>query len=138
LSIQLVIFHQRGNFLWTGKDDLSIKSDKKYYADVARGFQRFEIVKKLINNFSINIPKDTSQFLYDYNQSKFIECNSELAQKNFIKMGANYTEKAHFKHIISNCTTKLTGFLESKQKYYFLTAGSLLGKISIQFESKTK
>ena len=66
---------------------------------------------------------DTKHFLYQYNNSKFIECNHKLAQSTSKFQKQNPTKNqlyvSRFKYV--------KDFLESNQKVYWLIAGTLLG-----------
>ena len=76
-----------------------------------------------MNNLKILVPSPIKQFLFDYNHSNFLECNSELSKMNAekIKMNMEKLNKVSMKF------KYLTKTLESMYKRYFLIAGTLLG-----------
>ena len=73
------------------------------------------------------IPNDTNQYLYDYDFSKFIDCNKHL--HNEISKTYNASMKSNLikKSKLTPCLFELTKVLESMKKRYWLTSGGLLG-----------
>jgi hypothetical protein len=67
------------------------------------------------------------KFFYDYNFSKFIECNQVLANSIAKKYNASMSSNLIRKSTIAPCLLELTNFLENLKKRYWLTSGGLLG-----------
>lgn len=85
--------------------------------------KRFKTIVVENNSRYLIVPQDTSYFLYQYQHSKFIECNHELAEttsktqkQNPIK---NIFYVSRFKYV--------RDLLESNKKIYWLMSGTLLG-----------
>ena len=76
-----------------------------------------------LQGVKLSIPMPIQQFLFDYNHSKFLECNFELS-----KMHAKEIEKnmKKIKNVLKSLNY-LTKTLESMQKHYSLLEGTLLG-----------
>ncbi len=82
------------------------------------------ITIKYSQNIQTYIPSPVKQFLFDYDHSKFIECNHDLSIIN-----AKDIEKNKNKLIkVFNSLSYLTKSLESMHKHYALIEGTLLGK----------
>ena len=122
LNVQLAIFYERGEYLWIGRSDNSYKKIHKWFGDVDRAMNIFKI-KNL--NQNVRVPHDTSQFLYDYKHSKFIECNKELAELNKAALGYEMDKKKEADFLFGLKYTKKV--LEGLKKNYWLAAGTLLG-----------
>lgn len=79
---------------------------------------------------TLKIPENLKQFFYEYNHSQFIECNFELAKHNFQQSnGTHYQHKKLYQER-APCLIHIKKKLESMYKSYWLTSGSLLGKIN--------
>ena len=76
---------------------------------------------------SIVLKKDT-ELLFDYNHSRFLECNTQLAKKNLEKIGKKYIQNEKKNKMISVVTGHLSETLEKFEKHYWLAGGTLLGK----------
>ena len=74
-------------------------------------------------NIQFYVPTPLHKFFYDYNHSKFLECNQELANKN--QLALNKDDKNLDK--ILNSLNYLTKNLEEMKKNYALVQGTLLG-----------
>ena len=88
-------------------------------------YQRFEI-KSLRdqNKNKYNIPNKLPNFLFDYNHSRFVECNRELAVAT---LSLNFTQnKTLNNRINSNVNYFQTSLLDLKKRYW-LAGGTLLG-----------
>ncbi len=75
----------------------------------------------------IQIPSDIKKFLFDYQHSKFIECNRKYAKESVKHMGDKYS--ANELQIIKarDGFVYVKSVLEGMRKNYWLAAGSLLG-----------
>ena len=126
LLVQVSIFYERGTFLWIGSDDF--KLDEKYFGDIDRAVQKFGIIPiRDEAKHRVSVPSNIKRFLFDYEHSKFLECNRELAKKNRELMGANYTQNGKRNKMISSVMVHISETLESFYKHYFLAGGTLLG-----------
>jgi hypothetical protein len=72
----------------------------------------------------IYIPSNLAQLNFIYANSKFIECNTDLARNN---LSPNYTQNNTLNNIIRPALIHIAKTLETFQKHYFLAGGSLLG-----------
>ena len=70
-----------------------------------------------------SVPDNLKKFLFDYEQSRFIECNRTLANNNVKLMGANYTQNSKRNKMISGVITHISDSLESFYKHYWLAGG---------------
>lgn len=74
-------------------------------------------------NIQIYIPSPIKQFLFDYDHSKFIECNHKLSIINAKDIEKNRNKLTK----VFNSLSYLTKSLESMHKHYALLEGTLLG-----------
>ena len=72
------------------------------------------------------IPSDIDQFLYDYNHSKFLECNSKYAKESLKLTGNGSGISAEAKNKFKSIKN-VTSILEKLRKKYWIAAGTLLG-----------
>ena len=76
---------------------------------------------------TIWIPIDIKKFLFDYSHSKFIECNSTMANYNLQK----YPDKSQQSTLLHNNVKpglfQIKKVLESSYKKYWIASGGLLG-----------
>ena len=75
------------------------------------------------NNF--NLPVNIKKFLFDYEHSRFIECNEVMAKAN---LNNNYQQNLTQLKLIQPSLQYIVQFLESINKHYWLSGGTLLGK----------
>ena len=75
----------------------------------------------------LRIPKDTKRFLFDYEHSKFIECNRSMALNVAVKY-KNYTQNEALNTRITPCMSYISQKLEKLKKRYWLAGGTLLGE----------
>ena len=81
----------------------------------------------------ILIPNDIDSFLFDYKNSKFIECNRPLAEYNlnFYKpinsTSQNYSQNKQKNQLVLKYLNYTTTKLEKLSKRYWLAGGTLLG-----------
>lgn len=75
-----------------------------------------------LNNV-LYIPKNIQKFLYDYEHSKFIECNRTLADS----LQQTYAQNVDKSVKIVQSLKYLTLKLEEMYKNYWITSGTLLG-----------
>ena len=76
---------------------------------------------------------DTDKFLYDYEHSKFIECNRKHAEESKKQMGKTY-ETGDIQNVKArHGLTYVKSVLEDFRKNYWLAAGTLLGTKSLHF-----
>ena len=71
------------------------------------------------------MPANIEKFLYDYKNSKFIECDHEMAQK--LKASSNYTENEERNMNIRKGLVKFSEVMDSLFIPYSLFGGTLLG-----------
>ena len=121
--IQIVIFYDRGDFIWINKD--SLKFDGKIFGDVARAINRFKIeeIEDQDSN-SFNIPADIKKYLFEYDHSAFLECNVDLAYKI---LSFTYKQNKQKNEEIEKSINFITKKLESFNVNYWLGGGTLLG-----------
>jgi hypothetical protein len=81
----------------------------------------------------LKIPENLDRFFYDYDHSKFLECNSELAQQNYQLSNGNYAQNTFRNERMMPCFVHAIQQLESMYKNYWLSSGSLLGKNYLKF-----
>lgn len=124
-EIAIHVFHTRGSFLWIGS--LARPYSKiKWFNDVPRAMQMFKLITMQDSrNNLIKVTENIDKFLFDYQHSKFIECNSELAS-NYTSSG-KYEQKEDLNKRITPCMIELADTLESMYKRYWLSSGTLLG-----------
>jgi hypothetical protein len=98
--------------------------------------QRFDLVVHRNNESFYNIPKDLKTFIYHYNFSKFIECNSELVAQNKDTYKAIYADMSAnmFRYGTHESKVKLMAVFndivkeyEKMHLHYWLAGGTLLG-----------
>jgi hypothetical protein len=81
----------------------------------------------------ILIPNDIDTFLFDYKNSKFVECNRPLAEYNlnFYKpinsTSQNYSQNKQKNQLVLKYLNYTTTKLEKLSKRYWLAGGTLLG-----------
>jgi hypothetical protein len=126
ITIQILIVYERGNFLWIDKDDFFLKS--KQFADTPRALSKFELKEYIDENSNLfRIPLDLDRYLFDYDHSKFIECNSSLAIRSIQINEKKYEQNAEKNAKISKVIEYISEKLENFSKHYWLAGGSLLG-----------
>jgi hypothetical protein len=81
----------------------------------------------------IKVPSDINHFIFDYYNSKFIECNRPLAEynANFYQQTnstQNYTQNLAKNEIYIKYLNHTISKLDSLSKRYWLAGGTLLGK----------
>lgn len=74
------------------------------------------------------IPLNIKKFLFDYENSKFYECNKTVAKDIINLMGSNHTQNMTHNDRILNGFKYFSTTMESLYIKYTLTAGTLLGK----------
>jgi hypothetical protein len=72
------------------------------------------------------LPSNIKQFLYNYENSKFIECNQDLVQINKFRK-EKYEQNMTKNEVMMSSLKYVTRFLEDNQKHYWLFGGTLLG-----------
>jgi hypothetical protein len=73
------------------------------------------------------IPSNLKKFLFDYNVSKFIECNRTLAVNNLRLLGDSYKQNVDRNKMLSPVMSHISKTLEGLYKHYWLAGGTLLG-----------
>lgn len=151
ITAHIVIFYKRGSFLWTGKDLMNkVKID---FFDTERAFNRHVnnkplkelfILKSFLINFRfkisimndsflnlINVPSNIKRFLFDYENSKFYECNHELGNMTKLtQLGLNNTQ-----NMTKNQQNTLNGLIDYAKTFetffikYTLVSDTLSGMI---------
>ena len=84
----------------------------------------------LLNTKSVNfilVPSNIKNFLFDYNVSKFLECNRTLADANLRKMGDKYKPNIERNNMLLPVMSHMSKTLEGLYKHYWLAGGTLLG-----------
>jgi hypothetical protein len=76
---------------------------------------------------SIKIPENLKKFFYDYNHSKFLECNSEMAKMNFFLSNGTYRQNDTLNTKVKPCFVNIAQELENMLVPYWLSSGTLLG-----------
>jgi hypothetical protein len=124
LLIKIVVFYERGSFLWSPKERPGFIF-KKYFGDKDRALKKFNL-KPLIDKDGreIFVPNDLKKLEFDYGNSEFLECNIELARQN---LKTNYTQDQSVNEMVLPSLEYIVEYLESNYKHYFLLGGSLLG-----------
>ena len=120
--IQIVIFYDRGDFIWINKD--SLKFDGKIFGDVARAINKFKIeeIEDQDSN-SFNIPADIKKYLFEYDHSAYLECDLNLADRIKKEQKQDVKKNEEIELSIDFITKKL----ESFNAHYWLGGGTLLG-----------
>jgi hypothetical protein len=85
---------------------------------------------------SIKIPENLKKFFYDYNHSKFLECNSEMAKMSFLLSNGTYRQNESQNKKIKPCFVNIAQELENMFVPYWLSSGTLLGKLFIKIKIK--
>ena len=128
LVIQIGILYERSNFLWNGRERKKVNSGF-LFGDTPRAFSNFNSAKLIDNHGrAFNVPTDVKRFLFDYDHSKFIECNKFLTKKNLDTLGDSYAQNEVRNAMITPITKYISNSLESYYKHYWLAGGTLLGK----------
>lgn len=126
ITIQILIVYERGNFLWINRDNFDFKSKK--FGDTPRALSKFSIQDYTDeNSFIFKIPNSLKRFLFDYDHSKFIECNSTLAKRRIQVDGVKYEQNREKNEQILKVIEYISEKLEGFSKHYWLAGGSLLG-----------
>ena len=82
---------------------------------------------------TIWIPIDIKKFLFDYSHSKFIECNSTMANYNLQKYPDKSQQNKDLNNKINPGLIYIKKILESSYKKYWIASGSLLGQLITVF-----
>jgi hypothetical protein len=127
IQIQVSIFHKRGEFYWIPKDNDPEIDNIKWFSDESRGVNLFETKKLSFNSKQLYVPSKIDDFLFDYESSKFLECNRELAFENLNTLGANYTQNLKRNKMLQPVISHISKTLEKLHKHYWLAGGTLLG-----------
>ncbi len=126
-KFQVSIVYNRAKFLWIGSSD-EYKDESIYFGDTPRALTNFELATIVDQNeILFKIPSDIKKILFDYGHSKFLECNSELAEMNLQKIGDTYKQNEKMNKMIENTTEHVIETLENFEKHYWLAGGTLLG-----------
>ena len=75
----------------------------------------------------ILIPANIKKFIFDYNVSKFIECNRTLADHNLRVIGEKYKQNEERNKMLLPVMSHISKTLERLYKHYWLAGGTLLG-----------
>jgi hypothetical protein len=88
-------------------------------------------IRKLTGPYaqSFYIPIDLKKFLFDYNHSKFVECDRNLANYNSNLLGSKYKQDLKKNAMVLPVMAYIATTLEGFEKNYWLAGGTLLGKI---------
>jgi fukutin len=70
------------------------------------------------------VPSNIDKFIFDYKNSKFLECNQLLVKQNY---NHKYVQNETINKIISPVIEHITQTLEGLEKHYWLAGGTLLG-----------
>ena len=70
------------------------------------------------------VPMDIERFHYDYEHSKFLECNRELARQVLV---GTYKQNNEKNKRLSKPASHIQDILQSFNKHYWLAGGTLLG-----------
>jgi hypothetical protein len=103
-----------------------------------------DLMKISRNNFTLSLnvsssseklifPTDLNKFLYDYNHSKFIECNRKYAEESRRykqNQGEKYQSEDIQKLKARHGLNHVKSVLEGLRKNYWLAAGTLLGTLN--------
>ncbi|CAF0853075.1 unnamed protein product [Brachionus calyciflorus] len=125
-TIQISIFYTRKNFLWIPQDNYSNKNEK-FFNDKPRAFNKFDLKQIDYLDFKLKIPFDLDQFLYEYKNSVFLECDYETAEQNSILYGSKNEQKKQKNELALKKLKNVKSILEGFRKDYWLAEGSLLG-----------
>ena len=79
------------------------------------------------NEIKLKITDNINGFLFDYKHSKFVECDSKLAELNMKQLNGEYVQDKKRNKRITPCFKYLTKKLEEMKKHYWLSSGTLLG-----------
>lgn len=117
-SIHIVVFHERKpGFLWHSQ--IQIATTELAFGFNAGAYDRFNLQKTIIDNVQLYIPSPVQNFLEQYKQSKFIECNYARAEGFYLKYPRDKSEEAvHF---------------QRKARQLIATAGKVLDDLGVRF-----
>lgn len=72
------------------------------------------------------VPSNINKFLFDYNVSKFLECNRTMAL-NLQNLNDKYRQDLIKNKMLLPVITHIMSTLEGLSKHYWLAGGTLLG-----------
>jgi len=81
-----------------------------------------------------NVPSDFKKFTFDYNNSKFIECDEQLVYRN---QRYSYMQNQELNLNVSKDLSYLSQILVSRYKHFWLSGGTLLGNFHTSFISSS-
>ena len=125
IIFQIVIVHQRGNFFWINSDNFQAD---KHLGDVPRAISKFSLVS-IVDDYSnkFKVTQNVKRLLFDYKNSRFIECDRSLANRNLVVNGSSYKQDLKKNGMISSKLEYVTSELENMHRHYWLAGGTLLG-----------
>ena len=130
LTLQISIVYDRGDFLWIGSDEYK-NEERKYFGDTPRALNSIKLATIVDESGKkFNVPSNLKKFLFDYDHSRFLECNTQLAKKNIEKLGKKYAQNEKKNKMVTKVTEHLSDSLEGFYKHYWLAGGTLLGLLS--------
>ena len=95
---------------------------------IANNQKRFDLSPLIDDNSNkFYVPSNLESFLFEYDHSKFLECNREMAKANLRRMGPTYRQNLKRNKMIAKVTEHISDTLESFNKHYWLAGGTLLG-----------
>ena len=126
-EIAIHVFYKRGTFLWIGS--LAVFNSKiRWFNDVPRGIQMLTLTTIYDSMFNeIKVMENIEKFMFDYEHSKFIECNNEMAKNITLMETGKYEQNKELNSKVFPCMIELVESIESLYKRYWLTSGALLG-----------
>ena len=88
----------------------------------------FSLTTIVDSNYNeIKVPENIKRYLYDYDHSKFIECDQELAKNISSLYDGVLKQNDTMNKKLMPCMVKLVQTLEGMYKNYWLTSGTILG-----------
>ncbi len=126
-TIQIVVFHPRGDFYLINHDNYT--RSKKSFGDITRAIGAFNLtpIFDLNSNNRFNVPANIKKFLFDYKHSRFLECNSTLANRDLIVDNVKYKQNLNKNLLVAPTLKYATDELSKRYMHYWLAGGTLLG-----------
>ncbi|EDO36061.1 predicted protein [Nematostella vectensis] len=129
--VDIVLFHEWGNFLWHGAVSERGEEIPKSEIEIGKregAFNRFSVKKETLDGIGVFLPQHPLRFLAEMKQSGFVRCDVQRARKFFANHGEGMTkEAAEFtdaaRELLKTAVTALDGI----GVRFWLSSGTCLG-----------
>ncbi len=116
IILQILIVNEKNGYYLIDEDNYETR-DRKLFGDVPRALSRFKLNKLMIENSNkYYAPSDINNFIFEYENSKFISCKTQ-----------NHQPLLNFDTEISNVLKHVTETITSFNTIYWLYGFTLLG-----------